>query len=192
MLRLLSGSAPAVSDVQPQVTRLSTQTADLRYRGYSRLEPLDRRRPDTAFYEVAATGQRWLDLEGYYTRFGDVRELLANIDDRYVIMNAGDELHFDFQMAAQPQAGWRRDFVLIGDGWVKDGDFNTTYSQTVEPLPDHSHAEYGPLTQLDNDPIYRLHADDWQRYHTRYVTPRHFNNQLWKPVMPLPRGDAQP
>ena len=32
----------------------------------------------------------------------------------------------------------RRDFVLIGDGWEKDGDYNTAYSQTVLPLPTHS------------------------------------------------------
>ena len=183
--------ATAVADAQSRTVRLDTETADLRYRGYSRLEPLDRRRPDTAFYEVAATGQQWLDLEGYYTRFGDVRELLSKIDDRYVIMNAGDELHFDFATVAAPEAGWQRDFVLIGDGWVKDGDFNTTYSQTVEPLPDHARAEVGPLTALDDDPVYRLHADDWQQYHTRYITPRHLNRKLWQSVVPLTTGGAQ-
>ena len=30
-----------------------------------------------------------------------------------------------------------RDYVLVGDGWVKDGNFNTTFSQTVLPLPAH-------------------------------------------------------
>ncbi len=40
--------------------------------------------------------QIWRDLEGYYTRYGDVRELLAGIDDRYVIMNAGDEISLRF------------------------------------------------------------------------------------------------
>ena len=42
---------------------------------------------------------RWLDLEGYHTRFGDVRELLAGVDDRYVIMNAGDEMRLRFREA---------------------------------------------------------------------------------------------
>ena len=43
---------------------------------------------------------RWRDLVGYYTRFGDVRELLRGVDDRYVIMNAGDELRLAFPAPA--------------------------------------------------------------------------------------------
>jgi hypothetical protein len=78
---------------------------------------------------------RWRDLEGYYTRFGDVRELVAKTEDRYVIMNAGDELRLSFEAPPPPPAGWTRDFVLIGDGWVKDGDYNTSFSKTVLPLP---------------------------------------------------------
>lgn len=180
----------AVPDAKPRVAELKTETADLRYRGFSRLQPVDRRKPDTPIYEVAATEQQWLDLEGYYTRFGDVRELLAAIDDRYVIMNAGDELHFDFEMTDSPPEGWQRDFILVGDGWVKDGDFNTTFSQTVEPLPAHADAEYGPMAPLARDPIYRQHADDWIKYHTRYVTPRHFTGKLWKSAERLTSGEA--
>ena len=53
--------------------------------------------PETPRYnELANVGQRWRDLVGYYTRFGDVRELLRAVDDRYVIMNAGDELRLSF------------------------------------------------------------------------------------------------
>ena len=38
----------AVDDVEPQVTPLPVEVADLRYRGYSKLLPLDRRRPPWA------------------------------------------------------------------------------------------------------------------------------------------------
>ena len=41
------------------------------------------------YNRIEGTTQRWRDLVGYYTRFGDVRELLESIDDRYVIMNSG-------------------------------------------------------------------------------------------------------
>ena len=54
--------------------------------------------PDYA--RVANTAPRWRDLAGYYTRFGDVRELLGAVEDRYVIMNAGDELRLSFAGAA--------------------------------------------------------------------------------------------
>nr|NIQ55167.1 hypothetical protein [Gemmatimonadota bacterium]NIU75366.1 hypothetical protein [Gammaproteobacteria bacterium]NIX20842.1 hypothetical protein [Actinomycetota bacterium] len=80
---------------------------------------------------LAGTAPRWLDLVGYYTRFGDVRALLREVDDRYVIMNAGDELAFGFPAPPDPPPGRVRDFVLVGDGWVKDGDYNTLYSRTV-------------------------------------------------------------
>ena len=106
------------------------------YRGFSRTSHVRRDVPEIPDYTtIANVGQRWRDLMGYYTRFGDVRELLNQVDDRYVIMNAGDELRLRFPELPPPTAGRRRDFVLIGDGWVKDGDYNTTSSKTVGPLP---------------------------------------------------------
>ena len=35
-----------------------------------------------------------------------------------------------------------RDFLLIVDGWAKDGDANTAHSQTVGPLPFHGMPQY--------------------------------------------------
>ena len=58
-------------------------------------------------------------------------------------MNAGDELLLRFPEQPAPTDGWRRDFVLIGDGWEKDGDYNTGHSQTVLPLPEHATPSYG-------------------------------------------------
>jgi hypothetical protein len=95
-------------------------------------------------------------------------------------MNAGDELLFEFAAGDEPSDCWRRDFVLVGDGWVKDGDFNTAFSQWVRPLPLHSDADYaGPLRSLEDDPGYLRHPEDWHNYHTRYVTPQHFQQGLW-------------
>ena len=67
-----------------------------------------------------------------------MRALLAKTDDRYVIMNAGDEMVLRFAAPPPPPPGWTRDYVLVGDGWEKDGDFNTAFSRTVLPLPSHS------------------------------------------------------
>jgi tetratricopeptide (TPR) repeat protein len=173
-LALASSSTQAVKTV-----RLLSDKADLRYRGYSRTNYERRDAPEVPEYgALANVGQRWRDLVGYYTRFGDVRELMARVDDRYVIMNAGDELQLLFPMLPPPAAGWKRDFVLIGDGWVKDGDFNTTSSKTVEPLPQHSRPDYEASSGLEDDPIYRHHTGDWQTFHTRYVTPDRFLSGL--------------
>lgn len=156
-----------------RTTRLDASTAELRYRGYSHVVEPDRTHPEVPVYDsLMSSVQIWRDLEGYYTRFGDVRELLEEIDDRYVIMNAGDELVFRFDEVAPPPEGWTRDYVLIGDGWVKDGDYNTTYSETVRPLPAHDLPEYSrAITPLEEDVVYRRHPEDWLKYHTRYVAP---------------------
>jgi hypothetical protein len=146
-------------------------TADLRYRGFS-ITAQQPSAPERPRYAVEGTAPRWLDLEGFHTRFGDVQPLLTEIDDRYVIMNAGDEIALGFPEAPPAASGMVRDFVVVGDGWVKDGDFNTTFSRTVLPLPTHATGRYdrAPVS-LENDPTYRQHAGDFATYHTRYVAP---------------------
>ena len=90
-----------------------------------------------------------------------------------MIMNAGDEMRLRFPEAPPPAAGLVRDFVLVGDGWVKDGDFNTTFSRTVLPLPDAREraATTARRRELEDDPVYRAHRGDFETYHTRYVSP---------------------
>ena len=169
------GYAPRRDDAPRDIRRLEPTVAALGYRGYSRTELLGPRGLEVPRYEIANTRPKWRDLIGFHTRFGDVRELLMRVDDRYVIMNAGDELRLRFT-APSPVAGWVRDFVLIGDGWEKDGDFNTTHSQTVGPLPSHDRPGYDPAASalLENDPVYLRHREDWLTFHTRFVAPDHF------------------
>lgn len=159
---------------------LHPAAADLHYRGYSVIDRAPSGRVELPDYDhLAGTKQRWRDLIGYYTRYGDVRELLAQVDDRYVIMNSGDEMALKFPESAPPSAGWVRDFVIVGDGWIKDGDYNSTFSKTVLPLPHHSERDYAtPPGKLEEEWTYRQHPEDWESYHTRYVTPEVFNNAL--------------
>lgn len=167
-------------DAKLETKRLEPASAELRPRGYSQMEQADASSPEIPRYaRITGTGQRWRDLVGYYTRFGDVRELLANVDDRYVIANAGDELALRFPAPPASASGSVRDFVMIGNGWNKDGDYNTAFSKTVLPLPSHHHSSYdAPPGALEDDPVYRFHPDDWQQYHTRYITPRTFQDSL--------------
>ena len=163
-----------------KIARLAPAVADLHYRGFSEIHQANSSSPEIPDYEqIAGTAQRWRDLEGYYTRFGDVRELLAGVDDRYVIMNAGDELSLRFAAPQPPPPGWVRDFVLAGDGWIKDGDYNSTHSETVLPYPYHARRDYDTAPKnLEDDPVYQAHAQDWQTYHTRYITPAYFHDAL--------------
>lgn len=160
---------------------LDPTAADLHYRGYSVMHmPVGAGAPEVPDYnQIEGTKQRWRDLIGYYTRYGDVRELINHIDDRYVIVNSGDELSLRFAEQPPPPAGWVRDFVIVGDGWIKDGDYNSTFSKTVLPLPYHAKNEYTTRPgRLEDEWVYQHHPEDWKNYHTRYVTPDVFKNAL--------------
>ena len=165
---------------QLKTTRLNPELADLHHRGYSVMTQANASSPEVPDYNrLASSKQIWRDLIGYYTRFGDVRELLLRSDDRYVIMNAGDEMSFRFAEQPPSPAGWQRDYVIVGDGWIKDGDYNSTFSKTVLPLPYHAKNQYiTPPGRLKDEVVYRQHPEDWQNYHTRYVTPDVFQNAL--------------
>jgi tetratricopeptide (TPR) repeat protein len=171
-----AGGAPDRNRIQ----HLGLASADLRYRGFSEVRAANQSSPELPYYNsLIGSGQIWHDLEGYATRYGDIRELLDKIDDRMVIVNAGDEVRLRFTAPPPPPAGWKRDYVLIGDGWIKDGDLNTVFSKTILPLPYHGMKNYAvPPGQLEDDPAYKLHPADWQNFHTRYVSADAFENAL--------------
>jgi Flp pilus assembly protein TadD len=172
--------AQGMPDAPLKEVRLEPSYADLHYRGYSSISRPDSGAPEVPDYnKLVSTKQYWRDMIGYYTRYGDVRELLTKIDDRYVIVNSGDEMSLRFPEQPAPPTGWLRDYVVIGDGWIKDGDFNSTFSKTVLPLPYHAKQEYTTRPgKLEDELSYRQHPEDWQNYHTRYMTPDVFQNAL--------------
>lgn len=173
--------AEKLDDSQIEEFALQPEKMDLRYRGFSTWSRADSTSPMLPDYnEISSTTQRWRDLEGLYTRFGDVSELLAEVDDRYVIMNAGDEMVLHFKVPEPPKEGYERSFVFVSDGWEKDGDYNTGASSTVIPLPFHGQSdyEYGDGGFLWDDPIYQKNKEDWVNYHTRYITPESFRSAL--------------
>jgi hypothetical protein len=91
-----------------------------------------------------------------------------------------------FAVPPEPPPGWKRDFVLVGDGWVKDGDYNTANSLTVHPLPTHATTEYGAAPgPITTDPVFAKHAEDWNRFHTRYITPHAFERGLMNGQTPI-------
>jgi len=174
--------AADLGDEQKKETRLQLTAAEVRGRGFSVMHKRDDSSPEIPEYnKIFTTGQRWRDLEGYYTRYGDVLDLLSNVDDRYIITGAGDEIVLRFPALTDVQPGWKRDFVIIGNGWIKDGDPNTVFSKTVLPLPTHSTNDYSrPPRRLEDDPVYKKHSADWRNFHTRYIAPDQFRDALRK------------
>ncbi len=158
-------AAPAEAN-QQQVPLVS---ADLHFRGFSEsvIDP-QRKQPDTFRYNQVETTSYWNPTPGLYTRYGDVRELTQDVDDRLIIMASGDELVLKFdasQLPTLPQ-GWTRDFLLKVDGWAKDRDPNTAFSQTVEPLPFHGMSRY-PYPSTEHFPDDEAHRQYRDHYNTR-------------------------
>ena len=130
------------------------------------------------YYNIT-TGQKWRDLTGAYTRYGDVLPLLLESDNKYVIMNAGDEISLEFIASDLPDLpeNWRRDFLFYNDGWLKDGDLNTAHGQTVEPLPFHGMSAY-PYGPGDDYPTNSGYIEYMNMYNTRTVTTDAFKDEI--------------
>jgi tetratricopeptide (TPR) repeat protein len=172
--------AVGAPETSVKTQELKPSVSDLHYRGYSVVTRPDSGAPEIPDYnKLSSSTQIWRDLIGYYTRFGEVGELLNQIDDRYVIVASGDELSLRFKELPPPPAGWVRDYIIMGDGWIKDGDYNSTFSKTVLPLPYHAKQEYiTPPGELEDEWVYKQHPTDWLTYHTRYITPQVFRSSL--------------
>jgi hypothetical protein len=160
----LDESAPE----QTTVTKLDAARADLAHRGRA-----------TIFRPTMLTRQDALDDEspddpvqvgyGAFTRYGDVRELLTALDDRYVVLRHGDQITLAFPGTPAPAAGTVRSVVLQVDVSMK----TFFYGPMVEPLPFHgmSAYPYPPTEAYPNDAVHQQFLVDYQ---TRvYPLPSH-------------------
>lgn len=149
-----------------RLTALAAAESTLQFRGFSPsvIHP-ERKQPEEFTYPNPEPSSLWNPTPGKYTRYGDVLELVTNLDDRLVVMGSGDELRLEFDPASLPPlaAGWRRDYLLHVDGWAKDRDANTAYSQSVSPLPFHKMSGYPYKQDAEKSPG----EADQQRFNTR-------------------------
>jgi len=154
---------------QAKLTALSANAAELHFRGFSRavIDPA-RRQPERFIYSDVRSTSNWNPTAGMYTRYGDVTPLLQGPDDRMVVMGSGDEVTIEYPAASLPAvpAGWTRDFLLKVDGWAKDADANTAFSENVLPLPFHSMSSY-PYKATEHFPQDETHAAYVRDYLTR-------------------------
>nr|WP_319265005.1 FG-GAP-like repeat-containing protein [uncultured Draconibacterium sp.] len=165
-----------------KTTFLDPETADFHYRGFSRMyRKGGRYGPHWFDYYDVDKNPQWVDLVGNYTRYGNVRPLLLEADDQYIISNAGDEISISFSTASLPELpdGWTRSFFIHSVGWVKDGDLNTAYGNQVEPLPYHGMKTYPP-SEDDVYPMDAEHREYLEKYNTREVTIEGYRNFVRK------------
>jgi len=133
--------------------------------------------PERFDWNEIAPHPRWNQHPGQYTRFGECRELLDTVDDRFVIMGAGDALtlRFDARTLPPPTPGMRRDYLVYLDGWAKDRDPNSIQALEVEPLPFHAMSGY-PYEADEHFPTDELHARWRAEWNTR---------SAWQWIRPL-------
>jgi hypothetical protein len=153
---------------QTRLTEIAMSSADLHFRGFSHatIDP-ERKQPESFDYQSVNPTTMWNPTPGNYTRYGAVDDLLHEPDDRMVIMGSGDEIRMQFAAAGLPPvpSGWRRDYLLLVDGWAKDADANTAFSQSVLPLPFHAMTRY-PYPANEHYPDDQAH----QAYRREYLT----------------------
>ena len=160
-----------LADSKTTVTTLQPLSADLHFRGFSQMyRKGGRYGPYWFAYDRVTKESPWRPITGAFTRFGDVLPLLEHPDDMYVVMGPGDEatIQFDASSARSLPPGWRRDFLLYTDGWIKDSDLNTAFGTTVGPLPFHGVKSY-PFAAGEAYPTDVHHQQYLEEYDTRVV-----------------------
>jgi tetratricopeptide (TPR) repeat protein len=164
-IALLEDSQPP----QVRLTPLNADRADLQFRGFSQavIDPR-RQQPEKFLYDQVRPVSNWNPTPGLYTRYGDVRPLVTRADDKLLIMGSGDEVKLEYPASGLPAlpGGWTRDFLLLVDGWAKDADANTAFSQSVTPLPFHAMSAY-PYQQNEHFPTDAEHRQYQKQYLTR-------------------------
>jgi hypothetical protein len=154
---------------QVRLTPIDADRADLRFRGFSQavIDPR-RQQPERFLYDQVQPVSNWNPTPGFYTRYGDVRSLVTRPDDKLLIMGSGDEVQLEYPASQLPPLpeGWTRDFLLLVDGWAKDADANTAFSQSVTPLPFHAMSAY-PYGGNERFPNDQEHAQYQREYLTR-------------------------
>lgn len=143
---------------------------DLRWRGYSRHADLPPSIPLTPIYTEVSPVPPWDRTPGgWFTRYGEVEDLVAKRDDRLALLAGGDELAISFNATLPPTPpGMVRDFFLHVVGWDKDADFHVGDGWQLGPLPfngmdDQAYGHEPRPARLD---------DSWiEEYNTRWVDP---------------------
>lgn len=171
--------SPNVNNKDIRISELQPIHANLHFRGYSKISRKSFSSPHIPDYYHTTSNQKWRDLTGRYTKYGDVLSLLLKSDNKYVIMNAGDEISLKFPEShlGKLSNNWVRDFLFYNDGWLKDGDLNTAQGQTAAPLPFHGMFSYPP-NKKDVFPKDKDHDEYMKNYNTRIISIDSFKNEI--------------
>jgi len=162
-----------------RLTSVPLTRADLRFHGFPLKIEGDPPGNLKYVYEKASATGPYTRPVGAYTRYGDVRPLLASFDDRFVVFGSGDEVALDFDPSKLPPLpkGWVRDYFFVANGYEKDMDFYAAQGDTVDPLPFRNMGTY-PYGAGKSFPLDEVHLNDLLNYDTRHLSgnePRRYS-----------------
>ena len=156
-----------------RVNEVPLANASLDFLGYPREIRLTPASDTTYSYSQRSISGPYARAAGNYTRYGEVRTLLQNADDRFIVFASGEGVKLDFDPRQLPQlpAGWTRDYFFYANGFEKDLDFYAAHAFTVEPLPRHSLLPY-PYPAGQEYPADPDHLNYQLDYNTRQRSDR--------------------
>lgn len=143
------------------INNLAPVYADLHFRGYSEMNGF----PGMPDYNIVSSNPPlgYSNPAGSFTKFGDVLPLIADRDDKYVVLHHGDEISIQFDYLPI-ENGMERDFLLYSYGYYKGRDYPT--GNTVEPLPFYGMSSY-PYPPEESYPYDDEHNAYLNEYNTR-------------------------
>jgi tetratricopeptide (TPR) repeat protein len=165
---------------QAHVTSVPLARADLSFHGFPlKIEGNPPGNVKYIYEKTSATGP-YTRPAGAYTRFGDVRPLLAAVDDRLAVFGSGDQVALDFDPTRLPTLpkGWVRDYFFFANGYEKDMDFYAYEGNSVDPLPFRSMGTYpypGKSFPLDDE-----HLKYLLEFNTRHMSGREASGYAFK------------
>lgn len=141
--------------------------ANLRRLGFPLEYSPDGRHPLIYTYDIIEPTSSFKMPTGAYTCYGRVDSLLAEFDDRYVILGTGDEIAVRFDARALPPPGDEntRSFIFVSHAYCKDMDLYTAEPDTIGPLPFKGMSAY-PYPPGEHYPK----GDEFRRYRQRFNT----------------------
>lgn len=163
----------AADPTDARVSEVPLADASLAFLGFPREQRLTPASDTVYSYSARSMTGPYARAAGNYTRYGNVRALLTDSDDRFAIFSSGEGVKLDFDPRKLPAlpAGWVRDYFFYADGFEKDLDFYAADGFTVEPLPKHSLKSY-PYAEDDAYPGDAGHMQYQLDYNTRQRSGR--------------------
>ncbi len=140
----LTAAARLRDDGSTRTMELQPDVATLDFAGFIPERSPDGLMPKLFLYEDLRPSAPFRIMPGNYTRFGDVRELLVETDDRFALFGPGERLKLRFQADRLPplRSSMKRSFFAKVTGYCKDMDLYTAHPDRVEPLPFASMSSY--------------------------------------------------